>query len=175
MTVGEAWGRAPVTVVVGVDGSGRTRRLEAAGAVAGGEVVRVGVGSRPGPALDALLTRAAAGATVLVDDAHRLGDGVLRALLDEVRSGTVMVLARRPSIRSAELADLDAEPVPVVPLVPLVPLVPVELELHPAIAPAASNEARIKPDRRQESMPACWHVRTATVRQFARVDSDDSQ
>jgi DNA-binding CsgD family transcriptional regulator len=109
VTVGEAWARAPVTVIVGVDGSGRTRRLEAAGVVAGGELVRIGVGSRPGPALDALLTLAAAGATVLVDDAHRLELGVLRALLDEVRSGTVIVMARRPSIGSAELADLDAE------------------------------------------------------------------
>lgn len=105
---GEASMRPPVTVVVGVDGSGRTHRLEQLAVEAGADVVRIWGTTPPGPALDSLLAAAADGATVLVDDAHRLAPPVLAQLVAAAHAGVSMILARRPSVTSPELADLDA-------------------------------------------------------------------
>jgi DNA-binding CsgD family transcriptional regulator len=95
-----------LTVVVGVDGAGRTHRLGEIAAAYDRPVVRV-----PPPTADDLalsLAQARAdGAVVLVDDAHQLPTQTLRALADAVRAGTTMVITRRPTIDRPELADLD--------------------------------------------------------------------
>jgi len=109
---GSADASVPVTVVVGVDGSGRTHRLEhlVAAAGAGTDVVRVGWPAVPGPALEVLLRAGTSGATVVVvDDAHRLDGAVLTAVLGAVHAGARVLLSRRPTITGPELADLDAE------------------------------------------------------------------
>jgi DNA-binding CsgD family transcriptional regulator len=108
VTAGEIATSTPVTVVVGVDGSGRSHRLEALAAAAGGTAVRVDPGT-PIDRLPELLATAAGGGPVLVDDAHRLSAQALAAVLAAVRAGTPAVIARGPSIPSAELAALDAE------------------------------------------------------------------
>jgi len=92
-----------VTVVVGVDGAGRTHRLDEIAAGAAGPVVRVAATGRL-PDLDAA---AAAGSLVLVDDAHRLSGEALRALAAAARHGAPMAIARRPTIDRPELAELD--------------------------------------------------------------------
>jgi hypothetical protein len=89
-------------VVVGVDGAGRTRRLDELAASASGPVVRI----QP-PAELPDLTTLAAGSLVVVDDAHRLSPDQLRALTAAARAGLAVVVARRPTIHSPELADLD--------------------------------------------------------------------
>ncbi|MFV2019605.1 LuxR C-terminal-related transcriptional regulator [Micromonospora sp. LOL_023] len=99
-------GAARVTVVVGVDGAGRTHRLGEIAAAADRPVVRV----TPAIADDltgCLAQARAEGAVVVVDDAHRLTPQVLRALAVAARDGTAMVVARRPTIDRPELADLD--------------------------------------------------------------------
>jgi DNA-binding CsgD family transcriptional regulator len=93
-----------VTVVVGVDGAGRSRRLDQLAAAASGPVVRINA-PLPGT-LPALLAGAGAG-PVLVDDPHRLTGDELTALAAAARSGVPVILARRPTIHSRELADLD--------------------------------------------------------------------
>jgi DNA-binding CsgD family transcriptional regulator len=94
-----------VTVVVGVDGAGRTHRLERIVAEAAGPVVRVTPATND---LAGLLARAATdGALVVVDDAHRLAPGDQGALADAARRGVSMIISRRPSIGGRELADLD--------------------------------------------------------------------
>ncbi len=97
-----------MTVVIGVDGAGRTRRLDEIGAATDGAVVRV---NPPVGTVDDLAAQVAGaagdGRIVLVDDAHRLGPDELRLLTSIARQGTAMVIARRPTITSAELADLD--------------------------------------------------------------------
>jgi DNA-binding NarL/FixJ family response regulator len=98
-----------VTVVVGVDGSGRTHRLEQLAAGTGAAVVRVGWTARVDPTLDTLLQAGIGGATVLVDDAHRVDPAVLSAVLGAVHAGARVLLSRRPTITGPELADLDAE------------------------------------------------------------------
>jgi DNA-binding CsgD family transcriptional regulator len=107
--VAESTGR--VTVVVGVDGSGRTRRLaQLASAVAGagGTVVRVDPAVVDDGQLASLLDGArVAGTVVVVDDAHRLGAPQLRLLAGAARTGAAILIARRPTIDGAELADLD--------------------------------------------------------------------
>lgn len=97
-----------MTVVVGVDGAGRTRRLDEIAATAAGAALRVipPVGTLDEVAAQ-LATAAADGRLVLVDDAHRLGADELRLLAATARRGVAMVVARRPTIDSAELADLD--------------------------------------------------------------------
>jgi DNA-binding CsgD family transcriptional regulator len=91
-----------VGVVVGVDGAGRTFRLRRlAGAF--GAAVWWAAGD-----LDAGLARARAdGALVVVDDAHRLPPGALATLAGAARAGVPMLIARRPTIDSPELAALD--------------------------------------------------------------------
>ncbi|RZU53989.1 regulatory LuxR family protein [Krasilnikovia cinnamomea] len=95
-----------MTVVVGVDGAGRTRRLGELAAATGRPVVPVVFTTVED--LDALLARARAdGALVVVDDAHRLPPEPLRALAAAARAGLPMAMARRPTIGGPELADLD--------------------------------------------------------------------
>ena len=86
-----------MTVVVGVDGAGRTHRLRELAAAAGGPVRWV-----VGPA------DATADGTLVVDDPHRLDDGTLRAVTDARRRGATVLLARRPTVDRPALADLDA-------------------------------------------------------------------
>jgi DNA-binding CsgD family transcriptional regulator len=95
-----------VTVVVGVDGAGRTRRLGEIAASAGRSFVPV-IFTTVGD-LESLLARAGAdGAMVVVDDAHRLPPDALRVLAAAARGGTPMVISRRPTIDGPELAELD--------------------------------------------------------------------
>ena len=86
-----------MTVVVGVDGAGRTHRLRAILAAAGSGWWFTGV--------DGLA--AARDGLVVVDDAHRLDAAALRALTAGARAGTRLAIARRPTITSQELAELD--------------------------------------------------------------------
>lgn len=84
-----------MTVVVGVDGAGRTHRLrEIAGRNAWWYPGTGGLGDGDGT-------------PVVVDDAHRLADPELRALAAAAAGGTPMVMARRPTIGSPALAALD--------------------------------------------------------------------
>jgi hypothetical protein len=87
------------TVVVGVDGAGRTHRLGQLAAELGVAI------SRPTPATvhDLLAT----GDPIVVDDAHRLDVAVLTALTDAAESGHRVVVARRPHLRPPQLAALD--------------------------------------------------------------------
>jgi DNA-binding CsgD family transcriptional regulator len=96
---------APVTVVVGVDGAGRTYRLDQLAAAATVPVVRV---DPPLATIVPLVEQARAqGALVLVDDPHRLDTAALSTLAEAARGGVAMVLARRPTIDSPALAELD--------------------------------------------------------------------
>jgi hypothetical protein len=108
-TAGSATFPASVTVVVGVDGSGRTYRLEQLAAGTGADVVRIGWTATPGPALRAALDAGVAGATIVIDDAHRLDPAVLTAVLTAVHAQARVLLSRRPTVTGPELADLDAE------------------------------------------------------------------
>ncbi|MFV2102325.1 LuxR C-terminal-related transcriptional regulator [Micromonospora sp. LOL_024] len=95
-----------MTVVVGVDGAGRTRRLSEVAAASGRPVLPVATTSAQ--ELGTLLARARTdGAMVVVDDAHRLPAEALLMLADAARTGVSMAIARRPTIRGPELADLD--------------------------------------------------------------------
>lgn len=110
----------PVTVVVGVDGSGRTHRLrELALGVAAANWLPPGAA---GPALtETLAALAPAGSTagvgtaaeagrgvLIVDDAHLLPATSVRELLSAAAAGLPMIAARRPGIGLPELAALDA-------------------------------------------------------------------
>ena len=95
-----------MTVVVGVDGAGRTHRLNQLAAAAAGPVVRLSPPLGAGLA-DLLAAASGDGRLVLVDDAHRLGGEELTALAAAARQGCRMVVARRPTISSRELAELD--------------------------------------------------------------------
>lgn len=86
-----------MTVVIGVDGSGRTHRLRQLAAAA----------TRPVVWLTGLPTDVPDGCLVIVDDAHRLDPAVLRALAEAARSGTPMVVSRRPTVDRPALAELD--------------------------------------------------------------------
>jgi DNA-binding CsgD family transcriptional regulator len=92
-----------VSVVVGVDGAGRTHRLGELAADATGPVIRIG----PGTSKEDLAAALDAVGLVLVDDAHRLDAAALATLTAAARRGLPMVIARRPTILSAELAELD--------------------------------------------------------------------
>lgn len=97
-----------VTVVVGVDGAGRTHRLRQLAAAATVPVVPV---RPPVPSMEAFAGTLADAADrdclVVVDDAHRLGPDALRLLAASARDGIAIVIARRPTIDSMELAALD--------------------------------------------------------------------
>ncbi|MGH3762433.1 LuxR C-terminal-related transcriptional regulator [Actinophytocola sp.] len=89
-------------VVVGVDGAGRTFRLRRLAGAFGTKVWWAGGD------LEAGLARARAdGALVVVDDAHRLSPGALTTLAVAARDGVPMIISRRPTIASPELAALD--------------------------------------------------------------------
>lgn len=94
-----------MTVVVGVDGAGRTHRLARLAAAADGPVVWVGPTTRD--LADVLAAARADGALVLVDDAHHVGDDDLRALAAAARDGVPMAVARRPTVDRPALAELD--------------------------------------------------------------------
>jgi DNA-binding CsgD family transcriptional regulator len=88
-----------VTVVVGVDGAGRTYRLGRLADDAGTRAWWVGSGD--------LASGLASATLVVADDAHRLAPEVLRALTAAARTGVRVLMSRRPTIDSPELADLD--------------------------------------------------------------------
>lgn len=95
-------------MVVGVDGAGRTHRLDAIAAAADVPVARFDASSiGPSTLRDRLENAAAEQALVLVDDAHRLPPETLLELAAAARSGLSMMLARRPTIDRPELAELD--------------------------------------------------------------------
>ncbi|WP_233624702.1 LuxR family transcriptional regulator [Actinoplanes sp. ATCC 53533] len=95
-----------MTVVVGVDGAGRTRRLGEVAAASGRPVLPVAATSVD--ELGTLLVRARTdGAIVVVDDAHRLPAEALLMLAAAARTGVSMAITRRPTINRPELADLD--------------------------------------------------------------------
>jgi DNA-binding CsgD family transcriptional regulator len=95
-----------VTVIVGVDGSGRTHRLNQIAAAADRAVLRINP-----PVLDvdrlAADLAAAGESLVLVDDAHRLTPDELAILIPAARRGVSIVVARRPTLPSRAHADLD--------------------------------------------------------------------
>jgi len=131
-----------VTVVVGVDGSGRTRRLGEIATAAGRPAVRVTPATTDD--LQVLLDQARADdALVLVDDAHHLDPATLRSLTVAARGGVSMAIARRPTITGPELADLD-EAVsgqgPVEQLGPLAPAALAELAKEVLGRPATSEQ-----------------------------------
>ncbi|GGN45459.1 DNA-binding NarL/FixJ family response regulator [Actinoplanes campanulatus] len=86
-----------MTVVVGVDGAGRTHRLRALAAAVTGSVWFAG-------GVTAALEDAP---LVVVDDAHRLDAVALRELAALCRAGVPMAVSRRPTIDRPELAALD--------------------------------------------------------------------
>ncbi|TDV57304.1 helix-turn-helix transcriptional regulator [Actinophytocola oryzae] len=86
-----------MTVVVGVDGAGRTHRLRRIADTAGTPALWLGTDT----------TGLSGAALVIADDVHRLGAEVLRALTAAARSGVRVVVARRPTIGGPELAELD--------------------------------------------------------------------
>ncbi|MFS8521393.1 MAG: helix-turn-helix transcriptional regulator [Micromonosporaceae bacterium] len=94
-----------MTIVVGVDGSGRTHRLGALAAAATAPVVHLD-GAAPDLA-DRLAAARDAGAVVVVDDAHRLTDQALTALAEAARGGVRMMISRRPTVDRPALAALD--------------------------------------------------------------------
>ncbi|MFC7529178.1 LuxR C-terminal-related transcriptional regulator [Actinoplanes sp. GCM10030250] len=94
-----------MTVVVGVDGSGRTHRLRLLAAAATvPEWWPTGSGAK---ITERLASARAEKLLVVVDDAHRLEPAVLRELAAAARDGVPMLISRRPTIDSAELAELD--------------------------------------------------------------------
>lgn len=95
------------SVVVGVDGAGRSHRLDEIAAAATGPVSRVTGAAEPAEADLEPLLRAADGGLLVVDDAHRLGEAALRRLAAAARAGQPMVISRRPQVHSAALATLD--------------------------------------------------------------------
>ncbi|MDM4719497.1 LuxR C-terminal-related transcriptional regulator [Micromonospora sp. WMMA1363] len=100
-------GASATTVVVGVDGAGRTRRMRDL-AVALERSVRWVTLPSSGEDLDRVLVEARAeDAVVIVDDAHHGEPATWRALAAAARAGQAMLLARRPIIHAVELADLD--------------------------------------------------------------------
>jgi DNA-binding CsgD family transcriptional regulator len=97
-------GGVAVTVVVGVDGAGRTRRLGELAAATKLPVVRVD--GRAGTEMDPDAI-APGDCLVLVDDAHLLDDGALHKLTAAARRGVAMAIARRPTVDRPALAELD--------------------------------------------------------------------
>ncbi|WJK34000.1 helix-turn-helix transcriptional regulator [Solwaraspora sp. WMMA2065] len=131
-----------MTVVVGVDGSGRSRRLGEIAAAAGRPAVRVSPATTDD--LQVLLDQARAdGALVLVDDAHHLEPAILRSLTVAAYGGVSMAIARRPTITGPELADLDeavSRQGPVEQLGPLAPAALAELAEEVLGRPATAEQ-----------------------------------
>ncbi|MPY99794.1 MAG: LuxR family transcriptional regulator [Actinophytocola sp.] len=96
-----------VTVIVGVDGSGRSHRLRQLTARHDGPV-RTVAPTTPADDLARLLAHADDGTLVVVDDAHLLDAERLRLLTEAAANGVDVVATRRPSLPSPELAALDA-------------------------------------------------------------------
>jgi len=92
-----------VTVVVGVDGAGRTYRLGRLVDAAGTKAWWVGSGDLAAGLAAARET----GALVVADDAHRLTPEQLRVLAAAARDGVRVLVSRRPTIDTPELAELD--------------------------------------------------------------------
>jgi hypothetical protein len=88
-----------VTVVVGVDGAGRTYRLGRLADAADTRAWWVGSGD--------LAAGLASATLVVADDAHRLAPEVLRALVAAARSGMRVLMSRRPTIDSPGLGHQD--------------------------------------------------------------------
>ncbi|HWM02346.1 MAG TPA: hypothetical protein VNP92_08395, partial [Actinophytocola sp.] len=91
-----------MAVVVGVDGAGRTYRLGRLVGAARAWWVVAGVELEAG-----LAAARADGSTVVVDDAHRFEVDALRVLAAAARGGVPVMISRRPTIDSPELAALD--------------------------------------------------------------------
>ena len=89
-----------VSIVVGVDGSGRTHRLHQLARAAAGAV-------RIEPPVTTVDVTTFDGRLVVVDDPHALAPDQLVALTAAARDGVPMLIGRRPTIESAELAALD--------------------------------------------------------------------
>jgi DNA-binding NarL/FixJ family response regulator len=97
-----------VTVVIGVDGSGRTHRLAEIAARTGGAVVRLAAAAGlPADLAERLDAARAAGSLVVVDDVHRLDADSLRTLTAAAHAGLALAIGRRPTIDRPELAALD--------------------------------------------------------------------
>jgi DNA-binding CsgD family transcriptional regulator len=88
-----------VSVVVGVDGAGRTHRLAQLAADLGVPLAR--------PTAATVHAVLASDGPLVVDDAHRLPREVLTALTDAALTGRHIVVARRPTLDTPELAALD--------------------------------------------------------------------
>lgn len=102
-----------MTVVVGVDGAGRSHRLDQIAAAAGLPVVRVDGRGELTPAAESVLATgtgepgSGADRMLVVDDADRLDGPTLRRLAAAARSGVPIAISRRPTVDSPELAELD--------------------------------------------------------------------
>ncbi|HEY8471017.1 MAG TPA: helix-turn-helix transcriptional regulator [Natronosporangium sp.] len=94
-----------MAVVVGVDGSGRTHRLDQLAAAAKLPVVRIAGPAGSDVDLDAVVPGEA---LLLVDDAHLLDDAVLTKLTAAARRGVAITITRRPTVDRPALAELDA-------------------------------------------------------------------
>lgn len=97
-----------MTVVVGVDGAGRTHRLGEIAAAARLPVLRINGRSAADLDLEHRLSDPPpGGCLVVVDDAHLLDAPALRRLAATARGGMPMVISRRPTVDRPELAELD--------------------------------------------------------------------
>ncbi len=97
-----------MSVIIGVDGSGRTHRLDRIEAATPDRpVIRVGAPAGDVEALRDRLAAAPPSALVLVDDAHRLELAALDLLAAAARAGQALVIARRPTVTGSALAALD--------------------------------------------------------------------
>lgn len=94
-----------ITVVVGVDGSGRTHRLREE--VVGREAVWIDREAALEEIGSAILTGRQSDTLLVVDDAHLHGAAAQRALAAAGRAGVALLISRRPSMTTSELADLD--------------------------------------------------------------------
>ena len=96
-----------MTVVVGVDGAGRTHRLNQLAVGANAGAVRLSGAESPAELAACLGVARTDGSVIVVDDAHRLSPDALRALTTAARSGQRMLISRRPTLAGVELAELD--------------------------------------------------------------------
>lgn len=96
----------PVTVVVGVDGAGRSHRLREE--VVGRKAIWIDRAATLEEVGAAILTGRQSDTVLVVDDAHLHPAAAQRALAAGGRVGVALLIGRRPAIPTAELADLDA-------------------------------------------------------------------